>query len=162
MSPEIAVDAAIFFFCFDSGRADIKPANMQRLLKHLSGAPHISLYVPISVLGESVIECLRGERGDKAHSLSELHEMIDLWGSLNLNFLYPSKLVAEACYRLVEKYKTGDKIDYRLTDTDLVHLGYALAYKMDYFLTTDMKLKYNVPEKSSLRVIDHEEAKKLF
>lgn len=162
MSPKIAVDAAIFFFCFNSDREDIKPANIQRLLKHLSGAPRISLFVPISVLGESVIECLRGERGDTAHSLSELHDMIDLWGSLNLNFLYPSTLVAEACYRLVEMYKTGERIDYRLTDTDLVHLGYALAYKMDYFLTTDRKLQYNVPEKSTLHVIDHEEAKKLF
>lgn len=162
MSTKIAVDAAIFFFCFNSDREDIKPANVQRLLKHLSGAPHISLYVPISVLGESVIECLRGERGDTTHSLSELHDMIDLWGSLNLNFLYPSTLVAKACYRLVERYKTGVKIDYRLTDTDLVHLGYALAYKMDYFLTTDRKLQYNVPDKSNLRVIDHEEAKKLF
>lgn len=162
MSTKIAVDAAIFFFCFKSDREDIKPANMQRLLKHLSGAPNISLYVPISVLGESVIDCLRGERGDTAHNLNELHDMIDLWGSLNLNFLYPSTLVAEACYRLVKRYKIGDKIDYRLTDTDLVHLGYALAYKMDYFLTTDRKLQYNVPEKSNLRVIDHEEAKKLF
>jgi len=161
MSPEIAVDAAIFFFCFDSDREDIKPVNMRRLLKHLSGAPRISLYVPISVLGESVIECLRGEKGDTAHSLGELHDMIDLWGSLDLNFLYPSTLVADACYRLVQKYKTGDKIDYRLTDTDLVHLGYALAYKMDYFLTTDKRLQYNIPEKSNLRVIDHEEAKNL-
>ena len=158
MSPEIAVDAAIFFFCFNSNREDIKPANAQRLLKHLSGAPRISLHVPISVLGESVIECLK----DPAHSRGELHDMIDLWGSLNLNFLYPSTLVAIACYRLVKKYKIGDTIDYQLTDTDLVHLGYALAYKMDYFLTTDKKLQYYVPKKSNLRVIDLDEAKKLF
>lgn len=162
MSPEIVVDTAIFFFCYKSNREDIKPANVQRLLKHLSGAPRISLHVPISVLGESVIECLKGEKEDTDHSLGELHDMIDLWGSLNLNFLYPGTLVAVACYRLVEKYKMGDKIDYRLTDTDLVHLGYALAYNKDYFLTTDKKLQYYVPKKSNLRVIDLEEAKKLF
>lgn len=162
MNHKIAIDAAIFFFCFDSDREDIKPVNMQRILKHLSGAPRISLYVPISVLGESVIECLRGEKGDTSHSLKELHDMIDFWGSLNLNFLYPSSLVAEACFRLVERYKTGERIDHRLTDTDLVHLGYALAYKMDYFLTTDKRLQHNIPERSNLRVIDHEEAKSLF
>jgi len=67
--------------------------------------------------------------------------------------------MADACYKLVEKYKKGERIDYRLTDTDLVHLGYALAYKV---LTTDTKLKYYVPEKSNLRVIDHETAKEIF
>ena len=82
MSPEIVVDAAIFFFCYKSNREDIKPANVQRLLKHLSGAPRISLHVPISVLGESVIECLK----DPAHSPSELHDMIDLMGFTESQF----------------------------------------------------------------------------
>lgn len=70
--------------------------------------------------------------------------------------------MADACYKLVEKYKKGERIDYRLTDTDLVHLGYALAYNADYFLTIDTKLKYYVPKKSNLRVIDHEAAKEIF
>ena len=128
----------------------------------MSTAPHITPYVPISVLGESVIECLRGEKEKSDHDLSELHNLIDFWGALDLSFLYPNALVADACYRLVEKYKTGERIDYRLSDTDLVHLGYALAYNVDYFLTTDTKLKYYVPEKSKLRVIDHEAAKEIF
>lgn len=91
-----------------------------------------------------------------------LNSFIAFWGALELNFLYPNALVADACYKLVEKYKKGERIDYRLSDTDLVHLGYALAYKVDYFLTTDTKLRYNVPEKSNLRVIDHEMAKEIF
>ena len=86
----------------------------------------------------------------------------DFWGALDLSFLYPNALVADACYRLVEKYKKGERIDYRLSDTDLVHLGYALAYNVDYFLTTDTKLKYYVPERSKLQVIDHEAAKRSF
>jgi hypothetical protein len=84
------------------------------------------------------------------------------WGALDLSFLYPNALVADACYKFVKKYEKGERIDYRLTDTDLVHLGYALAYKVDYFLTTDTKLKHYVPEKSNLRVIDHETAKEIF
>jgi hypothetical protein len=159
---KVAIDSAIFFFCVKSDREDIKPINMQKLLNHLSTAPHITPYVPISVLGESVIECLRGEKEKSDHDLSELHNLIDFWGALDLSFLYPNALVADACYRLVEKYKTGERIDYRLSDTDLVHLGYALAYNVDFFLTTDTKLKYYVPEKSKLRVIDHEAAKEIF
>lgn len=159
---KVAIDSAIFFFCFKSDREDIKPVNMRKLLDHLSSAPHVIPFVPISVLGESVIECLRGEKEKSDHDLSELHNLIDFWGALDLRFLYPNALVADACYRLVEKYKRSERIDYRLTDTDLVHLGYALAYNVDYFLTTDTKLKYYVPEKSKLRVIDHEAAKDIF
>jgi len=159
---KVVIDSAIFFFCFGSNRADIKPINMQKLLDHLSTAPHIIPLVPISVLGESVIECLKGERENTDHDLDELHKLIDFWGTLDLSFLYPNTLVADACYWLVEKYKKGERKDYRLTDTDLVHLGYALAYNVDYFLTTDTKLKYYVPEKSNLQVIDHEAAKELF
>lgn len=153
---KVALDAAIFFFCFKSDRSDIKPDDMRRLLSHLSNDPRITLYVPISVLGESVIECLR----ETDHGLDELHEMIDFWGSLDLEFLYPSTLVAEACYKLAQLYKQGEKIDYRLSDTDLVHLGYALAYNMDFFLTTDTKLKHYIPEKSTLQVSDHKEIRK--
>jgi hypothetical protein len=40
---KVAVDSAIFFFCFKSNREDIKPINMQKLLNHLSTAPHIPL-----------------------------------------------------------------------------------------------------------------------
>jgi hypothetical protein len=159
---KVAIDSTIFFFCFRSDREDIKPINMQKLLNHLSTAPHITPFVPISVLGESVIECLRGEKEDTVHNLDELHKLIDFWGALDLSFLYPNALVADACYKLVEKYKKGERVDYRIKDTDLVHLGYALAYNVDYFLTTDTKLKYYVPEKSNLRVIDHEAAKEIF
>lgn len=161
MCTKVAIDAAIFFFCFKSRRNDIKPTDMRRILTHLSEAPHVSLFVPISVLGETVIECLRGEQGDKTHSLDELHEMIDFWGSLKLSFLYPNALVATSCYNLVQMRKIGNHIDYRLTDADLVHLGYSLAYEIDYFLTTDKNLQHNVPEKAKLRVIDHEKAKTL-
>ena len=157
---KVAIDSAIFFFCFKSVREDIGPSYAKLLAT--STAPHITPYVPISVLGESVIECLRGEKEKSDHDLSELHNLIDFWGALDLSFLYPNALVADACYRLVEKYKTGERIDYRLSDTDLVHLGYALAYNVDFFLTTDTKLKYYVPEKSKLRVIDHEAAKEIF
>lgn len=124
-------------------------------MKHLSGAPRVELYVPISVIGEVVIECLRGLESSSSYDLRDLHEMIDLWGNLNLAFLYPNEIVAEVCYRLTEKYRK----DRRLTDTDRVHLCYAIAYRMDYFLTTDQSLRHYIPKGSRLKVIDPDEAK---
>ena len=70
--------------------------------------------------------------------------------------------MAEVCYQLVERHKKGYEKDYRLTDTDLVHIGYALAHEMDYFLTTDKALKHYIPRKSKLKVINLEEVKVLF
>jgi hypothetical protein len=160
MKTTIAVDSAIFFFCFESKRDDIRPGDVQRLLRHLSGTPNIAIYVPITVIGETVVEYLTEETSKR--EINELHELIDFWGALHLNFLYPTDLVADACYKLVETYKRGSHKDYRLSDTDLVHLGYALAYKMDYFLTTDKSLGHYVPNRSKLNVIDLSGAKALF
>lgn len=159
---KVAIDSDIFFFCIVSGsnRSDIDPEDMRRFLNRLSGAPKIKLYVPISVIGEVVIICLTGSESNKSsstHDLGDLHDMIDLWGKLDLAFLYPNEIVAEVCYRLTEKYRA----DRRLTDTDRVHLCYALAYRMDYFLTTDQNLKHYVPANSGLKVIDPREARSL-
>jgi hypothetical protein len=38
--------------------------------------------------------------------------------------------------------------------TDVFHIGYALAYDMDYFVSTDrLLLQYKLPEGSKLEVI---------
>ena len=82
---KVAIDSAIFFFCFRSDREDIKPINMQKLLNHLSTAPHILFHLlRFLYIGESVIECLRGERENSEHDLDGLHELIDFWGALEL------------------------------------------------------------------------------
>lgn len=159
-SIKVSIDSDIFFFCFTSNRPGIKPANVKRLLQHICGAPRIEAFASLSVIGESTIECLIGEQtGDFQHDLSKLHDLIDFWGALRLKFLYPNELVADACSRLVERYRKGSYRDSRLSDTDLVHLGYAIAYDMDYFLTTDKALKHYIPAKSDLKVIGLEETK---
>ncbi len=161
MKTTVVVDSAVFFFCLGSKREDIRPNDVQRLLRHLSSVPDIVLYVPITVIGETVIEYLNDGPGS-GRDINELHELIDFWGSLHLSFLYPTDLVADACYKLVERHRRGNRIDHRLSDTDLVHLGYALAYKMNYFLTTDKALKHYIPKTSGLKIIDFEQAKELF
>ena len=38
--------------------------------------------------------------------------------------------------------------------TDVFHIGYAMAYDMDYFVSTDrLLLQYKLPEGSKLKVI---------
>ena len=104
--------------------------------QQLSGHPDISLCVPISVLGEVVIICVEGEwKGREGkHNREELHELIDIWSGLKISFLHPNEAVAATCYNL---YNHAGYRDSRIKPADLVHLGYALAYDVDYFITTD-------------------------
>ncbi len=53
--------------------------------------------------------------------------------------------------------------DDRMKPTDLVHLGYALAYEVDYFITSDRVLnEYRISEEFKLKVLTPEEAIKQF
>ena len=134
----VAVDSDIFFFSVSLDhrilkKRNINPTEIKNNLQHLSShAQKFQLSVPISVLGESVTLCLEGEREGRSHNIRELHDLIAFWGGLNINVLHPNTAVAIICYRLNTKYK-----DERMTPQDLVHIGYALAYNMDYLVTTD-------------------------
>jgi predicted nucleic acid-binding protein len=161
---KIAIDSNIFFFSLKSRQRDVNPRDVERLLRGLSGDPKIGLFVPISVFGESVIECLQGEKNREGHhDIKELFRLIELWSALDLLFLYPNDLVAAVCYQF--SMKKEERQDYMLSDTDLVHLGYAMAHEMDYFLTTDKDLKHvdpYIPKKAKLQVIGLDEARHLF
>ena len=53
--------------------------------------------------------------------------------------------------------------DSRLGPTDLVHLGYAMAYDLDYLITTDKTLrKYKVPSSFKLRVMHPQDMDDIF
>ena len=53
--------------------------------------------------------------------------------------------------------------DDRMKPTDLVHLGYAMAYEVDYFITSYRVLnEYRIPEEFKLIVITPDEAIKQF
>jgi len=56
--------------------------------------------------------------------------------------LYPNIPVSVICFRL------GDEgIDYRMENTDRVHLGYAIAYRCNFLITSDKNLiKYQIPK----------------
>ncbi len=151
----VAVDSDIFFFSISSDhrilkKRNINPTEIKNLLQHLSShTGKFQLFAPISVLGESVTLCLEGERKGRAHNIRELHDLISFWGSLNITILHPNAAVATICYRLNTKYK-----DERMTPQDIVHVGYALAYDMNYLVTTDKTMqKFKLPEGSGLEII---------
>lgn len=146
---QVAIDSDIFFFSIADGSKNYKktwPIGVKNLLQHISThKDKFELCVSSSVLAESVMVCLE----NKKHDIDELHELISFWGSLNIRFLHPNDLVAFMCYSLTTKYR-----DHRMRSTDTFHLGYALAYDMDYFVTTDrLILQYRLPEGSKLKVI---------
>lgn len=115
----------------------------------------MTLCIPISVLGEISAICFEGKR----HSVEELHDLIDFLARYQVRFLHPNQTVAEACYNLYSD-ELGDN---RMKPTDLVHMGYALAYDVDYFITTDSVLnEYRVPDMFKLRVLHPKEAIKRF
>ena len=157
----VAVDSDIFFFSVSLDhrilkKRNINPNEIKNNLQHLSShAQKFQLSVPISVLGESVTLCLEGEREGRSHNIRELHDLIAFWGGLNINILHPNTAVAIICYRLNTKYK-----DERMTPQDLVHIGYALAYNMDYLVTTDKNMqKFKLPEDSGLEIVPPDQLK---
>ena len=159
----VAVDSDIFFFSISEDmrilkKRNIIPADIKNSLQHLSShAGRFQLSVPISVLGESVTLCLEGERKGRSHNIRELHDLIAFWGGLNINILHPNEAVATACYRLNTKYK-----DDRMTPQDLVHIGYALAYNVDYLVTSDKNMqRFRLPDDSGLEIIPPERIRNL-
>jgi hypothetical protein len=158
-----AIDADIFFFSISHKsesltKRDINPYDIKKFLFHLSSHPDISLCVPISVLGEVVIICVEGEwKGREGkHNREELHELIDIWSGLRISFLHPNEAVATTCYNL---YNHSEYRDSRIKPADLVHLGYALAYDVDFFITTDRILRgYSIPKEFKTKVLHPHEA----
>lgn len=147
---QVAIDSDLFFFSIaNSKRASkrVPPASAKNLLQHISThTDKFELCVSSTVLAESVMVCLESRK----HDIDELHEMITFWGGLNIKFLHPNDVAAYMCNLLVNKYN-----DSRMMPTDVFHIGYALAYDMDYFVTTDrLLLQYRLPEGSKLKIIN--------
>jgi predicted nucleic acid-binding protein len=115
----------------------------------------MALYVPTSVLGEASAICFEGGR----HTVDDLYDIINLINRLDVKFHHPNRVVAEICYNLYSDAWRDD----RMKPADLVHLGYALAYDADYFITSDRVLNaYRIPKEFKLKVMTPDEAIKHF
>jgi len=104
----------------------------------------------VSVLAEIVTLCLESQQEGGKHSVDELYKLIDFLSSLKIRFLHPNERVAIVCYNL---YKNETFRDSRLKPSDLVHLGYALAYDLDFLISTDKTLReYRIPCEFNLKI----------
>jgi predicted nucleic acid-binding protein len=132
-------------------------------LSRASGHPRVELCIPVSVFAEIVSLCLHGkENGEREGKfcIEDLHKLVSFWQGLDIVVLRPNKAVAVACYNL---YMDESVRDSRLSPTDLVHLGYAMAYDLDYFITTDRTLrKYKVPSAFKLVVMHPKDVDEIF
>ncbi len=145
----VAVDSDIFFFSIGQDKRDRNVRLASSLLEHIDNHPELELCVPFSVLAETVFKTLMSEKeSTDPNRLEHITALIELWRKLEIKFLLPSNEAAEICWNLVNE--CGD----RMQPTDRTHLGYALAYGMDYFITTDkILLHYHVPDGFRLKVI---------
>ena len=165
----IAVDSDIFFYAvLDHNRDSLRkkgvfPTQIKKFLDHASSHPQVKLCIPVSVFAEIVSLCIHGEQEgeqERNFSINDLYKLVDFWKGLNLVVLHPNKAVATACYNL---YMDDTMRDSRLGPSDLVHLGYALAYDLDYFITSDGPLKkYQVPNTFKLKINHPKNADKIF
>jgi len=115
----------------------------------------VELYVPTSVLGEVSAICFEGRR----HTVEDLYKVVDLLNRCDIKFRHPNRVVAEICCNL---YNDAWRAD-RMKPTDLVHLGYALAYDVDYFITSDRVLnEYRIPGEFKLKVLTPDRAIRQF
>ena len=86
--------------------------------------------------------------------METIASLIELWRKLDIRFLPPTNRVAEICWYLVDECKD------RLQPTDRTHLGYALAYNMNYLITTDkILLHYQVPDGFQLKIVSLKDAR---
>jgi hypothetical protein len=102
------------------------------LLEHIDNHPDLELCVPFSVLAETVFKTITTEKESKdPQKLEQISVLIELWRKLEIRFLLPSDEAAEICWNLVGECQG------RMQPTDRTHLGYSLAYGMDFLITTD-------------------------
>ncbi len=111
--------------------------------------------VPFSVLAETVFKTITTEKESKdPQKLEQISALIELWRKLEIHFLLPSDEAAEICWNLVEECQG------RMQPTDRTHLGYSLAYGMDFLITTDKILRhYQVPDGFRLKIVSLREAR---
>jgi hypothetical protein len=122
------LDECVFFECAEDERN-------RTVLNHAANI-NFPLVTSITVMGEAIDQMRRNP--GRAHLISSFVHFFDDW---NISSLYPDPVVAEICYRL-----STESVDYRVEKTDRVHLGYALAYGCEWFITSDKNLmKYQVP-----------------
>jgi predicted nucleic acid-binding protein len=125
--------------------------DVETLLSHANNAGY-KLYVPLTVLGEIMLNCIDENRRD------DLNNIMSLCANINILYTVPNKQLRECCV-CIDGADKRDRLDY----TDKTNLGYATAYNADYFLTTDKKLLHNFSFecKDQTKIISYKALKKI-
>jgi len=132
MSTAFFLDTCIFF-------SAIQKHQDFQVLQHLYNLNY-PLYTSVPVLGEFTVEMM--SRPDKGLGFQHFFQ---LFNDLDIEAFFPVKQVTYASSLLCKHNE-----DARLSSqyTDLIHLAYAMAYKIPVFLTTDRHLThYRIPQK---------------
>lgn len=132
MTARVFLDTCIFFDA-------ISDPVVGQVLQHLKNI-EFNFCTSLPVLGEFVSET--AALPDKEDKIRGFFDLVD---TLEPVALVPDSRVSYACYLLC-KYNEDERM--RAEHTDLVHLGYAMAYKVPVFLTTDRHLShFRIPAK---------------
>ena len=132
MSRTIFLDTSIFFQCIEN-------RQLSTVIEHAINAGY-QVCTSITVLGEAFTQMY--EKPDAVDYITRMHALFTAW---DVTALFPEDRVRISCYLLGEM-----ETDTRMSrePTDRVHLAYAMAYRVDYFLTSDKHLiKYRIPSK---------------
>jgi predicted nucleic acid-binding protein len=132
MSRTIFLDTPIFFQCIEN-------RQLSTVIEHAINAGY-QVCTSITVLGEAFTQMY--EKPDAVDYITRMHSLFTAW---DVTALFPKDRVRILCYWMGE-----DKTDTRMIrePTDRTHLAYAMAYRADYFLTSDNHLiKYCIPLK---------------
>jgi len=132
MNTRIFLDTCIFFEIHENDRT-------YHSFTHLKNKDYF-LTTSLTVIGELIQEL-----SPKPEKSAYLHT---LWGfveDVDFSLLVPNSRVSYACYLLC-KYNEDERM--KAEYTDLVHLAYAIAYKVPIFITTDRHLShFRIPYK---------------
>ncbi len=124
------LDSCVFFTC-------IKEEQYRKILDRAINQ-NFKIVTSITVLGETLTEMLR-----QYETIGNVDQFISLLKEWNVITLYPNDVLSQICFEM-----GLDTADTRITNqiTDRVHLGYAISYDCNYFITDDDAIqRYRIP-----------------
>jgi len=109
------------------------------VIQHLHNLNH-PVCISLPILGEFTSEI--NSLPNREQLMRGLFDIVDTFDPI---VMVPNSRVSYACYLLC---KFNEDARMKSQYTDLVHLGYAMAYEVPVFLTTDKHLThYRIPQK---------------
>ncbi|MFA7303768.1 MAG: type II toxin-antitoxin system VapC family toxin [Methanoregula sp.] len=127
------LDTCVFIDCLDSDKHE-------QILDHANN-DGFTITTSITVLGETVTQLM--ECRTEIDRIVKFCELLDQW---DVSFSFPNDVIRKLCYFIGEELSVRDDLFYQVTDR--THLAYAIAYKSDFFITSDRAIRqFVLPKK---------------